>query len=174
MFNKLADERLEEITKLDKNVNPDDLIYRYKGPGTDEKFNEFDNAFSLLDKIKDGKINLTDAKNDQVEFKLNLSEINKENKQHRSKEQKNTLYNMEMLYKARNNVIKFFDDYLSTISEATLKAAKGTGLKLLTPKKVLQRLPIADNNSQSLSNEIRQFFIICINQKKLLKKYIIT
>ena len=62
MFNKLADERLEEITKLDKNVNPDDLIYRYKDPATDEKFNEFDNAFSLLDKIKDGKINLTDAK----------------------------------------------------------------------------------------------------------------
>ena len=113
-------------------------------------------------------------KNDQAEFKLNLSEINKENKQHRSKEQKNTLYNMEMLYKARNSVIKFFDDYLSMISEATLKAAKGTGLKLLTPKKMLQRLPIADNNSQSLSNEIRQFFIICINQKKLLKKYIIT
>ena len=27
--NKLADETLEEITKLDKKVNPDDLIYRH-------------------------------------------------------------------------------------------------------------------------------------------------
>ena len=62
ILNKLVDERLKEITKLDKEVNPDDLIYRYKGSTADEKFNEFDNAFSLLDKIRDGKISLTDAK----------------------------------------------------------------------------------------------------------------
>ena len=62
MFNKLLDKRLEEITKLDEKVNPDDLIYRYKGSTADEKFNEFDNAFSLLDEIRDGKVSLPDAK----------------------------------------------------------------------------------------------------------------
>ena len=42
------------------------------------------------------------------------------------------------------------------------RATKGTGLKILTPKQMLQRLPIAlaqvkaRNNSESLSNEIRQ------------------
>ena len=55
IFNRLVDERLEEITKLDKKGNFDDLIYRYKGSTDDEKFNEFDNAFTLLDKIRDGK-----------------------------------------------------------------------------------------------------------------------
>ena len=50
-------------------------MYRYKGSIADEKVNESDNAFSLLDKIRDGKINLTDAKNDQAEFKSDLSEI---------------------------------------------------------------------------------------------------
>ena len=39
---------LEEITKLDKNANPENLIYRYKGSTVDEKFNKFDNAFSLF------------------------------------------------------------------------------------------------------------------------------
>ena len=34
-----------------------------------------------------------------------------------------------MLYKVRNNVIEFFDDYSSIISDAKLKATKGTGLK---------------------------------------------
>ena len=29
-------------------------MYRYKGSIADEKFNESDNAFSLLDKIRDG------------------------------------------------------------------------------------------------------------------------
>ena len=44
------------------------------------------------------------------------------------------------------------------------KATKGTGLKILTPKQMLQRLPIAlaqvkaGNNSESLLNEIRQIF----------------
>ena len=48
-----------------------------------------------------------------------------------------------MLYKARNSVIKFFEDYSSMVSEAKPKATKGTGLKILTPKQMLQRLPIA-------------------------------
>ena len=33
--------------------------------------------FSLLDKIKDHKISLADAKNDQTEFKSNLWELKK-------------------------------------------------------------------------------------------------
>ena len=47
-----------------------------------------------------------------------------------------------MLYKARPKVIEFFDDYYSMVSEANLQAIKGTGFKILTPKRMLQRLPI--------------------------------
>ena len=141
IFNKLVDEWLEEITKLDKKVNPDELIYRYKGSIADEKFNEFDNAFSLLHKIRDGKISLADAKNDQAEFKSNLNEIKKGNKKQTSKDQKNALYNTEMLYTARNKVIEFFDYYSSMVSEAKLKATKGAGLKILTPKQMITNSP---------------------------------
>ena len=42
-----------------------------------------------------------------------------------------------MLYSARNEVVKFFDDYSSMVSEAKNKASKGTGLKILTPKQML-------------------------------------
>ena len=51
--------------------------------------------------------------------------------------QKSTLYNIEMLYKARNEAIKFYDDYCSMISEAKYRATKGTGLKISTPKQML-------------------------------------
>ena len=69
-----------------------------------------------------------------------------------------------MLYNARNEAIKFYDDYYSMMSEAKTKArtTKGAELKILTPKQMLQRLPIAlaqvkaGNNSESLLNEIRQ------------------
>ena len=60
------------------------------------------------------------------------------------------------------------------------KTKHKTGLEILSPKQMLQRLPVAlvqvkaGNNSQSLLNEIMQLVIFFINQKKLLKKYIIT
>ena len=44
--------------------------------------------------------------------------------------QKNTLYNIEMLYKARNEAIKFYDDYSLMMSEAKTKATKGTRLNI--------------------------------------------
>ena len=35
-----------------------------------------------------------------------------------------------MLYKEKNSVFEFFDDYSLIVSEAKLKANKGTGLKI--------------------------------------------
>ena len=66
------------------------------------------------------------------------------------------------------------------MSEAKTKATKETGLKILTPMQMLQRLTIAlaqvkaGNNSESLLNKIRQIVYLCINQNKSLKKYTIT
>ena len=39
-----------------------------------------------------------------------------------------------MLYKARNEAIKFYDDYPSMMSETKNKATKGTGLRILKAK----------------------------------------
>ena len=61
------------------------------------------------------------------------------------------------------------------VSEAKTKATKGTGLKILTSKQILQWLSIAlaqlkaGNNSESLSNKIREI-ILCISQNKSLRK----
>ena len=63
MFNELVDERREKITDLDKKVNSDDLIYRYKGNTGDAKFDKFDNALQIINKIQNGEINLADVKN---------------------------------------------------------------------------------------------------------------
>ena len=48
-----------------------------------------------------------------------------------------------MLYKARNETIKFYDDYSLMMSEAKTKATKGTGFNILTSKQMLQRLSLA-------------------------------
>ena len=78
MFNELVDERREKITDLDKKVNSDDLIYRYKGNTGDAKFDKFDNALQIINKIQNGEINLADVKN-QEKFKTYLREIKKGN-----------------------------------------------------------------------------------------------
>ena len=80
-----------------------------------------------------------------------------------------------MLYKGRNEAIKFYDDYSLMMSEAKTKANIGKGLKILTPKQMLQRLLIAltqvkaGNISQNLINEIRQI-IYSLYQSKVISK----
>ena len=60
--------------------------------------------------------------------------------------------------------------------DAKQNETKGTGLKILTPKQMLQRLPIAlahviaGNNSESLLNEIRQMVYSLYQSKKITKK----
>ena len=61
----------KKITDLDKKVNGDDLIYRCKGNIADVNFNQFDNALDIIDKIRDGKIDLANVKNN-----LNLKNLN--------------------------------------------------------------------------------------------------
>ena len=64
--------------------------------------------------------------------------------------------------------------------EAKYKAKQGTGLKILTPKQMLQRLPLAlaqikaGNNSESLLNEIRQIVCSLYQSKEITKKVMIT
>ena len=105
-------------------------------------------------KIRNGKTDLADVKNNQKQFKRFL--LGKVKKGKKSKQQKSALYNIEMLYKSRSKAIKFYDDYSLIMSEAKVKATKGTGLKILTPKQMLQRLQIdlaqvkAGTNSESL------------------------
>ena len=86
-----------------------------------------------------------------------------------------------MLYKARNEAIKFYDDYSLMMSEAKTKSkqnntTKGTRLKIFTPKQMLQRLPIAlaqvkaGNNLENLLNEIRQIINLLHQSKEITKK----
>ena len=68
---------------------------------------------------------------------------------------------------------------INNIAEKILKFNKqqrGTGLKILTPKQMLQKFPIAPgqiqagNNSESLLNEVRQIVYILYQLKKITKK----
>ena len=94
--------------------------------------------------------------------------------------QKEVINNLEIFYKSREEVINFFRDYVEILSNANFGARKneteGKGLKILTPKQMLQRLPIAlaqvkaGNNSESLLNEIRKIVYSLYQSKRITKK----
>ena len=67
-------------------------MYRYKNNNSDEKFDKYNNALELIDKIRDDEIKLSDVKNDQAIFKSNLGETKRENKKYQRS--KRMLYTM--------------------------------------------------------------------------------
>ena len=84
----------------------------------------------------------------------------------------------------RQKIINLLNDNAKIRSEVIYKSkqneTKGTGLKVLTPKQMLQRFPIAlaqvkaGNNSESLLNEIRRIVYSSYQSKQITKKYTIT
>ena len=74
----------------------------------------------------------------------------------------------------RQKIIDLLNDNPKIRSEATYKSkqnkTEGTGLKILTPKQMLQRLPIvlaqvkAGNNSESLLNDANCLFFVLVKR----------
>ena len=105
----------------------------------------------------------------------------------KSPEQEEVVINLEKFNNSREEVINFFKDYAKIILDAGQKAKQdeakqnettqdGTGLKILTSKQMVQRLPIAlaqvkaRSNSESLLNKIRQIVYSLYQSKEFTKK----
>ena len=69
-----------------------------------------------------------------------------------------------------------FDDFFRILSETKYKAKYGEGLKILTPKQVLERIPVvlaqikAGDASKNLLNEMRQIIHFLHQTKEITKK----
>ena len=101
-------------------------------------------SIELFNKIKNNQIKFSEVDNKQNEFLSKLSNIKIGKK---TTEQKETTNHLEKISNSREEVINFFRDYIEMLSDANYDAkqneTKETGLKILTPKQMLQRLPIA-------------------------------
>ena len=91
--------------------------------------------------MKSEKMKLEDAKKQHNVFKSNLNQILEG--RYKLKKQKSALENIKLLDESRKVVIELFDEYSLIVSEAKHKAKDREGLKILSPKQMLQRLPIA-------------------------------
>ena len=175
IFKDIYNKRLDRIEELNNKIDYDNLKYPIYATKDLLDFSELTDPLTLLDKIKKGELKLETAKDYQKNLFEHIKYIRKGNK---NAEQKKILANLNMFYNGRNSAIKFIEDYGSMILEAKRQAREkeGIALKILTPNQMLKRLSIAlaqvkaDNNSDSLLNEIRQIVYSLYRSKEITKK----
>ena len=131
------------MNNLYESVDMNKLYFKYEGNTKDVSFYEYMDSKELFNKIKNNQIKFDDALKKQKLFLNKLNDVKLGSKTH---EQKEVITNLENFYKSRE-VFNFFRDSIRMYSDASYKAkqdeTKGTGLKILTPKQMLQRLAIA-------------------------------
>ena len=92
-------------------------------------------------------------------------------KNDKEKKKQNTLDSINALFEGRESILNAFRTKIFSIKEK-----QGKRLKILVPKQMLQRLPIAlvqvkaGTTSENLMKSGKSY-ILCINQKQLLKTY---
>ena len=172
IFKDIYNKRLDKLEELNNKIDYDNLKYVVESSGDEYRFNKIEDLIALLNDIKKGKISLEEAKEQQKNYYNSLNTIRRGNK---NASQKRTF---NILFDARDNAIKFIEDYSSMILEAKklAKEQEGTALKILAPNQMLKILPIAlaqikaGNNSESLLNEIRQIVYSLYLSKEITKK----
>ena len=118
IFNELVNERSCEFVNLEKRLNPDNLIYKYKNEEISLKdIRNYQNLKELFKDLRDGNINPKEVLKDQSNFKSDLGEIKKGN----PKDQINLTQNIEKLFDLREKIIDFFRDYYFFLSKAKYK-----------------------------------------------------
>ena len=141
-------------------------LIKFKGPN------------HIFKSIHYGDMALEYVVKEQIKLKSDLGYIKQRPWRYKSPEQTQTLCNIENLYNSREEVVKMFNDYAKNMSGNIYESKKGTGLKIFTPKQMLKGLPIAlaqiavGNNSESLSNEIRQILYSLYQYHVLVLKLI--
>ena len=174
IFNDLISKRKELISKLHDSVDYNNSNFEYVGPTKDVSFYDYRDSRELFNAIKNSHIKFSDARKSQNEFLNKLTNIKIGRK---TLEQERIINNLERFYLSREEVFRDFTEMLSDANyDAKQNETKGKGLKILTPKQMLQRLPIAlaqvkaCNNSENLLNEIRQIVYSLYQSKEITKK----
>ena len=113
------------------------INYYFQGESAPINFIGFKGQLNFYKNIKDGYITLEKVKENQKKIKLDINKIVKG--RHKSEEQKSTTKNIKTLDILRE---KLFSNYSKIASEAKYQTKYGEELKILTPKQMLQILPI--------------------------------
>ena len=119
IFKDIYNKRLDKVKELNNKIDYNNLNYVVAGTGDKYSFDDLDDPQTFLHNIKKGEILMEKAIKQQYNFHkyLNLIRIGNKNDN-----QKRTLANINVFYNARENAIKFIQDYGRMILEAREQA----------------------------------------------------
>ena len=145
----------------------------YKANGYKYDFQQYETIRSFGESTYADKINIDKAEIDQSNLLKYLVESNDKSRPRTAegKGKKRNIYESAYaLYEGRELILNAFRSKIFPMKET-----QGKGLKILTPKQMLQRLPIAlakvkaGNTSENLLNEIRQIIYSLYQAKEITK-----
>ena len=167
---------MDEILEMSREINYNNLVYNLNGPTSSINFTKFGGPMYTYNQLKNGDTTLQEVEKQQKDFKKELNEITSGNPTRKSNNQLYVIKNVKSLFDSRQKIIDYLNDNSKFRSEAIYKSKQnetlGKGLKILTPKQMIQGLPIAlaqvkpGSNSENLLNEIRQIILFTVSIKR--------
>ena len=115
IFKDIYNKRLDKIEEINNEIDYNNLDYVTVNNRSSYSFSELEDPIIFLNEIKKSKVSLEEAK---IEQKNVLEYLNVTRKGNKNAQQRKTLANINMLYNARGDAIKFIEDYGSMIVEA--------------------------------------------------------
>ena len=153
-YNKLLNERMTEIHKISREIDYKQLIYYFKTSVISPiNFIKFRGPLHIHNEIKNRDKTMQAAEEENIKFKSEMGEITSGNTKPKSSDQLGAIKNINNFYDSRQKIINLLNDNARTRSDAIHKTKQdGARLKILTPKQMLQRLPIALAQVKAVSN----------------------
>ena len=179
LINKIFDKKYEKYQKKNTESETDKFLRKYEDKNIFISYNDdgdkikidTEKITKLLKKLHNKFINIDEFNEEYNKFKdkvTKLEDFKSKNKSSFSTNQKKKRYKRDL-----RNIVDLYNLY--NIKSGSDTSKKGEGLKILTNKQMLNRLPIllaqiiAGNNSKSLKNEIRQILYSLYRSKVLTK-----
>ena len=153
----------------------------YKSNKNTYNFKDFWTIRTFSEDIYEGKTNLDEADEYQSDLADGINDFIKKTKPHteeKKREKKIVKKNLIKFYEGRDVILNAFKSkiFLTKFTGSGILNNDNSKPKILTPKQMLQRLPIAlaqvkaGNNSERLLNEIRQIIYSLYQSKEITKK----
>ena len=87
VYDKILEERMDEILEMSREINYNNLAYNFKGPTTPIRFTRFGGPMYTYNQLKNGDTTLQQVEKQQKDFKKELNEITSGNPKHKSDNQ---------------------------------------------------------------------------------------
>ena len=100
-YDKILEERMDEILKMSDKVDFDNLVYNFKDPTSSINFGKFGGPMYIYGHMKNGDTTLQQVEKQKKYFKKKLNEITSGNLKHKSNNRLYVIKNVNNLYDSR-------------------------------------------------------------------------